>query len=261
MSYEYNIYTSLKKCEGTYYLVKNEWETRWVQTQGRRFNTPSVPKPHSWHQMCCVLGRCVVLFLVCRFFFLCVRVYSCQSCFLPVVQWYGIGELILEELSVQCVMTWLSTSLRVNEGRDEMALVESCGLVVAEMSAGGWMRLLSVVWLNMWPSPNAERRRVPPFREGALNGISCGVQQLSRHREQAVLQAGRGDVLNVIYQKHAVITVLNRPSLRSRATNYLEEKTFGRCPASQWILKSVTFITKKCNFEPQVRCATISRQK
>jgi len=61
------------------YLVKNEWETRRAGTDTwPKIRHTEYPKPHSWHQMFCVLGRCVVLFLVCRFFFLCAMcVYSC----------------------------------------------------------------------------------------------------------------------------------------------------------------------------------------
>ena len=43
-------------------------------------------------------------------------------------------------------------------------------------------------------------------------------------------------------------TVLNWPTLQSHVTNIFEEKTFGRCPASQEILKSVTFQYQKRKF-------------
>jgi len=46
-------------------------------------STHRVSQTTSWHQMCCVLGRCVVLFLVCRFSFR-ACVYSCRSCLGPI---------------------------------------------------------------------------------------------------------------------------------------------------------------------------------
>jgi hypothetical protein len=67
------------------------------------------PKPRSWHQMCCVLGQCVVLFLVCRFFFLCVCVYSCRSCGLVFLHFHWGSSIIPLGLKVRHLLSCVHT--------------------------------------------------------------------------------------------------------------------------------------------------------
>ena len=66
---------------------------------------PKIRHTHSWHQMCCVLGWCVFLFLVCHFLFLCVYVDSCPSWWTP-GQCGGAdsrsSELSLSDIEIIC---------------------------------------------------------------------------------------------------------------------------------------------------------------